>query len=149
MFVTLTNNTDTPVPVMSKDENGWAYMLLPNEPYTFDKPETKTVIIGEKPGFLASIRETLRDFVTMVMQLLEAWKGKKDDEQAENGQEPTSKPSGTSGMIVAVTVMNESKTDLRVVEGGLVHATDLQPGDSLAAEAFSYVELRELMDEDE
>ena len=136
MKLTLVNTASTPVPVMSQDEGTWVQTLDPDEPVEIDRPDTGDIVIGEKPGFLESIRKGFEDFITRVVSLINAWKNRGEDEGAEGIQDD--KP------ILKTTITNNGQHDVHVILGNPNDYITLQPSESYNAESRGYIELLEI-----
>ena len=134
MKLTLTNNQNHAVPIMSAEDKGFADELPPSEAYNFDGPTT-VLIIGNKPSVTEQIEQGLKTIAATVKKLLTAWMAKNNS---------LALPEGAA---VNVTIINNGEKAVRVILGdGTTDATVAGQGERYEATAWGYVELRELGD---
>lgn len=133
MNLTLTNNQNHPVPIMSTQGNGFATALPPSEPYTFDREDT-VAVIGNKPDTGEQIAQGFATLAATVRTLIAAWQGQ------------NAATTASEGAAVNVTIENNGEKSVRVILGdGLTDAT-VAGGARYDATAWGYIELRELGD---
>lgn len=132
MKLTLTNTAWVAVPVVSEAEGGWVESLEPNKPIDIDRSATDVIIIGDKPSVTESIEQGMQVLAGMVKALLTAWKGREKGTQ------------GAISPMVEVTIENNGEKPVRVIQGDPTNDVNLNPGESMDAQAKGYVELREL-----
>lgn len=132
MKLVLTNTSSVAVPVISKDEGGWAEALEPGQATTCDKAGSDVWIIGDKPGVLDSIEEGLQAITAVAKGLITAIAGRKDKGLTE----------ALDNLLV--TIENQGDKPVRVIPGDPTNDTKINPGETVDVQAKRYIELREL-----
>jgi hypothetical protein len=134
MKLTLTNNQNHAVPLMSDQGDGFAVELPPSEAYEFDGPYT-VAVIGNKPSVTEQIKTGVAVIAETVKRIVAAWQGHNNSTTSHEGA------------AVNVTIINNGEKAIRVVLGdGTKDATVPGQGERYEATAWGYVELRELGD---
>lgn len=129
MNVTFTNLGTASVPVYSTQGKGFAYDLDPGEGYIIDSDTVTVASVGDNPTFREEVEDALETIVEAIAALVMFWKRKQPD--ADPAQ-------------VSVSIYNEGANALRVLLGSNVSEVQVNPGETYAANAPEYVEIREL-----
>lgn len=132
MKLTLTNNQNHPVPIMSDQGEGFADELQPSQAYELDRSET-VFVIGNKPNVTEQITTGLAAIAATVKRMVATWQGRNNSTTSHEAA------------AVNVTIINHDEKDVRVILGdGTTDATAAGQGARYEAIAWGYVELREL-----
>ena len=129
MHATITNLGTVPVPLYSTQDKGFAYDLDPGEGYTIHSEAVTVASAGDNPTFREEVRDAIEDLLEAIAALVMFWKRKQPD--ADPAQ-------------VSVSIYNEGTNGLRVLLGSNVNEVQVAPGETYAANAPEYVEIREL-----
>jgi hypothetical protein len=132
MKLLLTNTSEIPVPIMSRDEGGWAETLEPGEPTLIEKLESDVWLIGDKPDMLDAIRDLAGALFTAVSKMLSFWRDRQHDLDADERG------------LVSVTIDNQGPNAVRVVLGDPTNETHVNPGEIIDGSAKDYIEIREM-----
>jgi len=134
MILTLTNQAAHAVPIMSTDEGGWSASLEPGVSWALPYIDSSVVIIGNKPSVTEQIQQGLATIAKTVKALIATW-------QAHNNNLNEASEAG-----VKVAITNGGTQAVRVILGDGVHDYSVSPNETYQAQAWGYLELRELGD---
>ena len=131
MKLTITNNQNHAVPIMSTDGEGFVESLEPSQPYELDN-EIQVLIIGNKPSVTEQIETAFKRLGATAKALITAWQGRNNQVSTADGN-------------VACTIENKGEEKaVRVILGDGVTDHNVAPGERYEATAWGYLELREL-----
>lgn len=132
MYLTLTNNTSGALPLMSTDEGGWVETLAPGQPWALTHVDSDVVIIGNKPSVTEQLRQGLAIVAAAMARIISVW-------HSHNNAQPNA-----ADATVRVAIQNTGEKSVRVVLGDGVNDYVVAPGETYQAQAWGYLELREL-----
>ena len=128
MFLSITNLSQQPEPVVATHGAEWGDVLAPQTELQVDQAEADVIIVGDKPSVLEQIGEGVK----RIAGLLAALQHRRDERDA-----------GTEG-VVHVRITNRGNDAVRVILGDGVTDETLDPSATAEYESDGYLELREL-----